>query len=802
MQDNGETLYAANETVVVVNDDTTQRGILCGLLRKGGMFPVPFESAEAALNAMSNHQPPGLIVTDLYMPGIDGWRFCRLLRSPEYAAFNPTPIVVVSATFAGEEATLITADLGANAFLPMPVDGARFIELVRGLLAGRSPQQMLGVLIVEDSKTLCRLLTRTFKSHGYRVETALTGYEATAKFHQDGYEIVVLDYHLPDISGNDLLVDFREQRPDSIFVMMTTDPRPELALDWMKKGASAYVRKPFEPEYLLSLCQRARRERMLLRVEDLLEARARQLREQEERYRLVVENQTEFICKWLPDMTLTFANETYCRFLGRERKDVIGKKWIELIPERSRAEEESRIASTVQAGELAEAEHDICTASGEIRWVQWINRPVSDEQGQPREFLSVGRDITERKRMEAERLQLERRLLYAQKLESLGMMAGGIAHDFNNLLMVVLGNLELALMRLSPGSSANRNIEQAVQASKQAADLGHQMLTYSGAHLLVDQELSLGEIVAENLHLVRAAIAKTISLDLQVEEDLPPIMGDAGHLQQILVNLVTNAAEAIGGQPGTVVVSTGVQICDQTYLNQSCLQEKPAPGKFVFLDVTDNGCGFDEETRHRLFDPFYTTKFMGRGLGMSAVLGIVRGHRGAILVESEPGIGTTVRVLFPVMDTEPMGDGWTSVVQREDADVAGRQSMSGTILVVDDEKMVCDLCAEMVEHFGFRVLTAADGEESLMIFQKYADEIVCVILDLAMPRMDGVAAFESMRHIKPDVKVILSSGYNEQEAIERFAGKGLAGFIKKPYQMDALNDALGRAIGRAHWASK
>jgi PAS domain S-box-containing protein len=316
-------------TAVVVNDDPTQLNMLCGLVRKAGLKPRSFTAAEAALAEMSAHAAaadgdpgalPALVVTDLHMPGIDGWRFCRLLRSPEYAAFNQVPILVVSATFTGDEPDRIAADLGVEAFLPSPVDGKRFVEQVQAILKGRQVRKPLRVLIVEDSKTLAGMLQKAFAAQGYQADTALTARAAADAFVKTAYDVAVLDYHLPDGTGDVLLDAFHAQRPDCVCLMMTIDPGPELALDWMKRGAAAYLRKPFEPDYLIELCAKARRERALLRVQDLMKMRTRELRERDIQFAK--------LSAWLPGMIYQFTRRpdgTYCvPFATEGIKDIFG----------------------------------------------------------------------------------------------------------------------------------------------------------------------------------------------------------------------------------------------------------------------------------------------------------------------------------------------------------------------------------------------------------------------------------------------------------------------------------------------
>lgn len=432
-------------------------------------------------------------------------------------------------------------------------------------------------------------------------------------------------------------------------------------------------------------------------------------------------------------------------------------------------------------------------SSGRPTWLEMDISSLPDRRGFASGRLIVIRDITERKRAESERLEMERHLLRAQKLESLGILAGGIAHDFNNLLMVILGNLELAQTGIPAGSPANANIVNAITSAKRAADIIRQILVYSGRGTFRKEAVNLTELVQEMVNLLRISISKNAVLDLNLGRALPPILADPGQIQQIVMNIIINAADAIGGQTGTITVTTDVRDCDEQYLMRSCQEEKPAAGRFIRLEVSDTGCGMDQQTRQLLFDPYFSTKFTGRGLGMSAVLGIVRSHNGAIIVESEVNRGTIITVLFPVSE---IGRGESAPAQRtafRPAEI-NAPPLRGTILIVDDEEMVCELGGEMVEQLGFHVLTAHGGEEALAVFRAHADDIVCVILDLTMPGMDGPTVFDHLLHIKPDVRVILSSGYSLHDAPQLFGKRGFVGFIEKPYTLQILSDELQRVL--------
>ncbi len=403
------------------------------------------------------------------------------------------------------------------------------------------------------------------------------------------------------------------------------------------------------------------------------------------------------------------------------------------------------------------------------------------ELGEKTMILAIHHDLTEHKRVEEESRQIEQQLLHAQKLESLGVLAGGIAHDFNNILMAIIGNADLALMRINKESPAIENLQRIEQAAARAADLAKQMLAYSGKGKFVVENINLNILLEEMLHMLEVSISKKAVLTLNPYQPLPSVKADATQIRQIVMNLVINASEAIGEKSGVIVITTGCMECYQSYLKEVWLNECISEGTYVYLEITDTGCGMDKETVAKLFDPFFTTKFTGRGLGMAAVLGIVRGHKGAIKVYSEPGKGTTFTVLLPASDRP--SEIFNNISDNED------WHGSGTVLLVDDEETVRGIGKEMLKELGFTTITASDGKEAVEIF-KCTSDIAFVILDLTMPHMDGEQCFRELKKLKPGVKVIMSSGYNEQEVTQKFAGKGLAGFVQKPYKISVLKEAI------------
>lgn len=408
----------------------------------------------------------------------------------------------------------------------------------------------------------------------------------------------------------------------------------------------------------------------------------------------------------------------------------------------------------------------------------------------------VIQDITEKKQAQEELITMEKRLLHAQKLESLGVLSGGIAHDFNNLLTVIIGNLQLAMCDCDRISPAGRSLTKALEAANRSASLACQMLAYSGKGAFDVKDVNLSAIVADNAQMLRSAIAKTVNMEIELDDNMADVRCDAGQMQQLIMNLIINASEALEGKSGTVKLCTGVIYCDEALLAQSLLIEKPVPQDMAYIRVTDDGCGMSAETINRIFDPFFTSKFTGRGLGMSVVHGIVKGHGGAITVQSKLGKGTTIAVYFPVSHETGNGRQETLTQPSVNGSQTDRVSESKKLsfLVVDDEQQVRELMVEILNLLGHKTFSAVDGKEAMEIFNNNPD-IDIVALDLTMPEMDGVETFQRMIQIKPDVKVILCSGYSPEEIKVRFT-KGCipAAFLKKPYGLSALKSAICQVI--------
>lgn len=512
------------------------------------------------------------------------------------------------------------------------------------------------------------------------------------------------------------------------------------------------------------------------------------LKASEEKFRTLVNNSFDIIFVLDASGVFQFISPSWETHFGYPAASVIGQPFQPFVHPDDVSHCFEYLAQVMTSGLASTClPYRVRHANGSWRLFIANGTRYIDSTGTPL-YIGIGRDITDEKRLEEERLNLERQFLHSQKLESLGIMAGGIAHDFNNLLAVIIGNLEL-LSGLQTGKetpTASR-IERAMQASLRAADLTRQMLAYTGKGIFELKQLDLNQLVKENCDLFRLTVPKNITMKTELHTPLPFILGDAGQLQQVIMNLITNASEAIGSEPGSILIATGVQECDQKLLGYSRVDEKPPAGQFIYIDVTDSGCGMDKETQQRIFEPFYTTKFTGRGLGMASVMGIIKAHKGAILLYSEPGLGSTFKVLLPISAGADNG-----ALNFPAKDLDQYHTPKGMVLVVDDEEYVREVCREYLTEMGLMSLSAASGNEAIDIFRRHMPDISFIILDLTMPHMDGVATLRELRRLKPDIRVIVSSGHATQSSAEKFSTDMPDDFVQKPFQLQELREIIGK----------
>jgi len=506
------------------------------------------------------------------------------------------------------------------------------------------------------------------------------------------------------------------------------------------------------------------------------------LRESEERYRRLTDNAFDLIMELDSEGRLLYASPNHRAVLGYDPDELTGRISFELV----HPDERQELTQDFHALLVSNWEREVVTRvrhkDGSWRWFEYSGNAFPTPTGEMRAVI-ISRDITERKRAQVQQEKLEAQMQQTQKLESLGVLAGGIAHDFNNLLVPILGNARLAEIELAPDSPVSPFLERIATAALRTSELTNQLLAYAGRGTLTTRPLDVCELLREMGELLHTAISRKVELRYELPDALPLIEGDPAQLQQVVLNLIINASEAIGDESGVVTIGAGSIEADRACLGQTYLGRELPEGSYIYLDVLDSGCGMDEETRSKIFDPFFTTKFTGRGLGLAALLGIVRVHRGAVRVESEPGRGTRFRLLFPCVSGSAAAIGKTIARPRE-------WRGSGTVLVVDDEEAVRELLGSVLPKCGLSVIMANDGREAVERFREHASTIAAVLLDLTMPGIGGVEALVEMRKIRPDTPIVLSSGYSAVDVAARFEGQEVDGFLQKPYEPEAVIQKL------------
>jgi PAS domain S-box-containing protein len=488
------------------------------------------------------------------------------------------------------------------------------------------------------------------------------------------------------------------------------------------------------------------------------------LRESERRFRALIENSSDGFVLLDREGCVLFSGPS---ILGYTAQQMRGQKVFDLIHPDEFEQTRNQLAQALQRpGDVITSEYRARHRDGSWRWIEAVSKNLLHDSTVGGIVVNY-REVTARKR-------LEEQLRQSQKLESLGVLAGGVAHDFNNLLTGIMGNASIALSGAAATSADRALLEEIVHASERAADLTRQLLAYAGKGRFVIQQVDLSHLIRETQRLVRTSIPANVQLRLELARELPPVEGDLGQIQQVVMNLLINAAEAIAeGTPGTVRICTKVVDVDVPYLRANFVPHALALGPYVVLEVQDTGSGMDAATQAKIFDPFFTTKFAGRGLGLSAVQGIVRGHKGALQVNSAPGRGTTFSVFFPAAQSVPV----EVEFQKQTQNLQG----SETILVVDDDPIVRQTAKTALERYGYSVVVADNGRAAVDRIEAMADGISMVVLDLTMPVMDGKQALRHIWTNRPGMPVILSSGFDQAEAIRQFGISNNAAFIQKPY---------------------
>ena len=532
-------------------------------------------------------------------------------------------------------------------------------------------------------------------------------------------------------------------------------------------------------------------ERMNQQLEQRVASRTNELRTAKERIQSTLDNLLDTYYRINADGTISWTSKSIETLLGYKAEEIEGMPLHQLFADKR---ELLKVVKAHNDPEVPVVNYEVQLQhkNGQTVWGSISSHLLCDADGNEIGSEGVLRNITDLKLAELERKEMEKRFADVQRLESLGVLAGGIAHDFNNLLAAIMGNAELAELKQLGQEPIDREIKGIVSCSTRAADLCNQLLAYSGQGMIVRQQIDLSELIEEIVQLIDVSISKNVDLKLSLTRALPTIHVDETQMQQIIMNLVTNASESIGDQDGQVSISTGIVDATIHDLESEFLDTELVEGRYVYLEVADTGAGMDEATRKKIFDPFFTTKFTGRGLGLSALLGIVRSHNGTIQVDSQLGRGTRVRILFP--QYSEYRDDKVEEIQETSSE---QDFVVSSVLIIDDEADVLTTAKAIMEKLGCEVLTAINGRDGVSVFAKMHDQIDLVLLDMTMPKMNGMETLAELRKINAGVPVIICSGYGYENLSEKFKGSPPEGFLHKPYSIKEIRSAIGQLQGMA-----
>jgi len=515
------------------------------------------------------------------------------------------------------------------------------------------------------------------------------------------------------------------------------------------------------------------------RIEEEVAERTRQLRATEGRLQAILDHSPAIIFVKDLEGRYRIFNQPFIDACPPEVGQLFGRTDEDLFPPAEAARYRANDEQVTSSGQPAQFEETATRPDGRVV-VNLVDKfPLLDDSGRPYALCGIATDITSHKAGEENKLVMERRLLESQKFESLGVLAGGVAHDFNNILTAILGNANLASLELPEDHPVRPQLRQIELASRRASDLCAQMLAYAGKAAFITAPVNLSALVRDTAALLDATVGRRVRLELNTTDPLPAVHGDATQLRQIVMNLVINAADAIGERTdGHIEVRTFMRVLAPEFFADAVQSPARKGGTYVGLEVSDNGGGMSPEILKRIFEPFFTTKFSGRGLGLAAVLGIVQSHRGALFVESTPGKGTVFRLFLP---------GSALPAQDPGPAPAGRPpSLRGTVLVVDDEASVRLVAIKALRATGLEVIEAGDGQEALQTYRERAADINLALLDLTMPGLSGEETLRQLRALAPTVPVVIMSGYSEGEIMARCANLGVSGYLAKPFEVSDL----------------
>lgn len=749
-------------SAVVVNDDVTQLCMISGVLQGQGWETHTFTEAASALRYLQG-EVPRIIVTDIQMPGIDGWRFCRILRMGTNRQLRNVPILAVSAVFTSEETERATREVGADDFLALPFTAVQLIERVNSLTGRKRPKQSRGtVLLLSFRDEECGGLIDSFSAEGFDVQCGMKPLKRSP-------EIVLVD------------LDFHEENPVELSTVFphaalvglgSKDRVTEPTLNYLFE---TIIARPADTTDIILQCERALRQHAFVKVEELLAKRTWELKEIKERYESMLSSIVDAVYICSTDYRIEYLNDAARRLTGKDVTE--GSCYQELFHRDSpcpwcRMQEVCKGEGTQKQFEIHQADRGL--------WYDVSASPMKHADGVT-SYVAIIRDVTEER-------QLRDRLRQAEKMEAVGQLAGGIAHDFNNMLGAILGYADIVREgNLQSGGEPrdqilHKRMETIMSAATKASRLVSQLLAFSRQGKYRNEVIPIGQMVEEVVSLLERTIDRSIRIELELEPACPPVSGDPQQLQSALLNLAVNARDAMPQGGLLRFRARPVDLNGPSGSQGSGL----APGTYVKIEVADNGNGIEPEIIGKIFDPYFTTKEPGKGtgLGLASAYGTIKNHNGQIEAASSPGKGTVFSVYLPAHTT---GDGVVAVASHR---LESMPKGHGTIMVVDDEADLREIASGMLENAGYQTISFADGAKALAYYERNHAVIDAVVLDIIMPKMGGVECFTKMHTVNSNIRAVFASGYGLEKGLRRVLESGRCRLIPKPFTARQLIEAV------------
>ena len=641
------------------------------------------------------------------------------------------------------------------------------------------------VLIVEDDVSLNRLISITLEREGFKTNQAMNGADALLAARTLPGAIILLDYRLPDMNAHQIMTTLREEKIETPVIITTGNGDEKIAVEMMKLGALDYIVK--EPNFFDKLPRIIRHALDAIAKEKELARSEMARRNSEAKYRELYQGMLDGFV--VVDMAgkIIESNQAFCNMLGYSAEEIRGLSYINLTPEKWHAFEKYIVENQIlQRGYSNVYEKEYRRKDGTVFPIELRTVLLKDNAGNPSGMWGIIRDITERKQAEEKQKKLEEQIRQSQKLEAIGQLSSGVAHDFNNLLGGIMGHAELLKMHLSEGSDLLRHTGSIISSCVKAADLTKQLLTFARKAPVELQKIDMNTFIKQVVGLMERTIDRRIEIAVNVQKEPAFISGDLNQLENTLLNIAINARDAMPEGGRLSITSETVDLDEDALANEHF---KVVKGPYIRIIVEDTGTGMSKAIKDRIFEPFFTTKEVGKGtgLGLASVYGCVKQHNGYITVDSHLGIGTQFNFFFPAIKSA----GPIASVKEEEALIPGK----GALLVVDDEPVYHEVLNQLFSGLGYTVHCCANGPDAVAFYREHSATIDVVILDMNMPKMNGLHCFWRLKEINANVKVIVATGYGENKDRATMQNEGVRAFVQKPYRAAELAKKIAELMG-------